>query len=61
MATTLRITLKRSTNKKKPQQRRTIAALGLRKINQTVEKESSPSIMGMIRSVAHLVEVEEIQ
>ena len=38
-------------------QKRTLQALGLRKIGQVVEKEDSPVIRGMIRKVRHLVEV----
>ena len=38
-------------------QKRTLEALGLRKIGQVVEKEDSPAIRGMIRKVHHLVEV----
>jgi large subunit ribosomal protein L30 len=57
---TVRITLKKSTIGKVPKQRKTVHALGLRKIGQTVEKEATPAIMGMVRAVAHLVNVEEI-
>lgn len=39
-------------------QRRTIKALGLHRLNQRVEHEDSPSIRGMINKVNHLVEVE---
>jgi large subunit ribosomal protein L30 len=42
-------------------QRATIHALKLRKLQQTVEHEDSPAIRGMIRKVSHLLEVEEIQ
>jgi large subunit ribosomal protein L30 len=35
-------------------------ALGLRKMNQSVEKESNPEILGMVRKVNHLVRVENI-
>lgn len=38
----------------------TIKALGLGKINRTVEKEASPSILGMVEKVRHLVVVENI-
>jgi large subunit ribosomal protein L30 len=38
-------------------QKRTLEALGLRKISQVVEKEDSPAIRGMIRKVHHLVKV----
>ena len=44
---------------KRPQnQKRTLEALGLRKIGQVVEHEDSPSILGMINSVKHLVSTE---
>ncbi len=41
-------------------QKATIEALGIKKLNQTVEKEATPQILGMVRSVSHLVKVEEI-
>jgi large subunit ribosomal protein L30 len=56
----IRIRLIRSTIGKKPKQRRTIAALGLRKINSTTIKDARPEILGMINVVRHLVEVEEV-
>lgn len=40
-------------------QKRTLVALGLRKINKTVEVEATPQILGMVRTVHHLVKVEE--
>ena len=40
-------------------QKKTLTALGLRKMNQVVEHEDTPQIMGMIRKVAHLIEVEK--
>ena len=40
--------------------RRTVAALGLRKIRQVVELPDNPSVRGMIRKVQHLIEVTEI-
>jgi len=45
---------------RKPNQRRTIAALGLKRINYVVEHEATPSILGMVRTVSHLIEVEEL-
>jgi len=39
-------------------QKRTLEALGLNKMNQVVEHENTPSILGMINKVAHLVSVE---
>ena len=38
-------------------QKKTIDALGLRKLNQVVEKEATPQILGMVNTVRHLVEV----
>jgi large subunit ribosomal protein L30 len=43
------------------QQRKNLAALGLRKINQTVEHEDSKMILGMIEVVKHLVKVEPVK
>ncbi|MDR2206759.1 MAG: 50S ribosomal protein L30 [Flavobacteriaceae bacterium] len=40
-------------------QKRTLEALGLRKLHQIVEHESTPSILGMVAAVNHLVEVEK--
>ncbi len=40
-------------------QKRTLIALGLRKMNQTVEHDDNPVILGMIRKVEHLVTVEK--
>lgn len=42
-------------------QQRTILALGLRKINQVVEMEATPQILGMVNKVKHLVRVEELK
>jgi len=44
----------------KHKQRETLRTLGLRKIGQSVEKEDRPEVLGMIRTVAHLVSVERI-
>jgi large subunit ribosomal protein L30 len=41
--------------------RKVVRSLGLRKTNQTVEKEDTASIRGMIQVVPHLLKVEEIQ
>ena len=43
-----------------PKQRATVKALGLGKINSSVVKDATPSTMGMVRVVEHLVKVEEI-
>ena len=42
-------------------QKRTLDALGLRKMNHTVVKEDTPSIRGMVKAVHHLVEVTEVK
>ncbi|SDQ49299.1 MULTISPECIES: 50S ribosomal protein L30 [Flagellimonas] len=45
---------------KRPQnQKRTLEALGLRKIGQVVEHDATPSILGMVEKVKHLVSTEE--
>lgn len=41
-------------------QKRTLQALGIRKLHQTVEKEATPQILGMVVKVQHLVKVEEL-
>ena len=41
-------------------QKRTVRALGFTKMNQTIEKEVTPQIQGMIRKVAHLLKVENV-
>ncbi len=56
----LKITLKRSPISSIPKHRRTVVALGLRRLGAVTEKNGTPQILGMLRSVAHLVEVEEI-
>ncbi len=61
MAEKIRIKLVRSIIGRKPAQRKTAIALGLGKINSVVEKEVNPAIMGMVRTIEHLVEVEELK
>ncbi len=53
------ITQKRSIIKRPKDQKLTIQALGLGRINKSVEKELTPQIEGMIRKVDHLVSVEK--
>ncbi|TAH21707.1 MAG: 50S ribosomal protein L30 [Cytophagales bacterium] len=55
----VKITQVRSIIKRPKDQKLTMQALGLRKINHTVEKTATPQIMGMIRKVAHLIKVEQ--
>ena len=57
---TIRITQVRSIINRPQDQKRTMAALGLRKMNQAVEVEATPQIRGMVNKVNHLVTVEEV-
>lgn len=56
----VKITQVRSSIDRSQKQKRTLTALGLRKINGTVEHELTETIQGMINKVAHLVKVEEL-
>jgi large subunit ribosomal protein L30 len=58
---TLKIKQVRSKNGKRSSQRRTLRALGLHRIRDTVTHDDTPQIWGMINKVHHLVEVEEIE
>ncbi len=60
MGAKLRITWKKSAIGYKNNQKRTIEALGLKRLGQTVEQEDSLPLRGMITKVRHLVEVTEI-
>ena len=60
MADKLKITLVKSTIGAVPKNRKTVEALGLRKIGKTVEMPDNTCVRGMIRNVRHLVKVEEI-
>ncbi|MGB0146166.1 MAG: 50S ribosomal protein L30 [Flavobacteriaceae bacterium] len=54
----IRITKVRSEINRTATQKKTLKALGLKKIGQTVEHEDTPNIMGMVNKVNHLVSVE---
>ena len=54
------ITQTKSTISQTLRQKRTISALGLGKINRSVEKELSPQVVAMISKVNHLIEVKEV-
>ena len=56
----VQITQIKSTIDRSQRQKRTIQALGLGKINRTVEHELTPQIAGMINKVDHLVSVKEL-
>ena len=55
----IRITQVKSTINRPKDQKATIEALGLGKLNRTVEKEATPQILGMVKKVSHLIKVEE--
>lgn len=59
MANKVSITLKKSPIGCLPNQKKTLKALGLTKINKTVELDNNASTQGMIKVVGHLVKVEE--
>jgi large subunit ribosomal protein L30 len=59
-AKTLRITQVRSGIGLARDQRRTVRALGIKRMHDTVEQADTPAIRGMIHKVRHLVKVEEI-
>ncbi|MDG2342382.1 MAG: 50S ribosomal protein L30 [Cytophagales bacterium] len=55
------ITQVKSTISQTSRQKKTISALGLGKINRTVEKIMTPQLRGMINKVNHLIEVKELK
>lgn len=57
----LRITLTKSPIGYSERQKRTVRALGLRRMNQTVEQADTAVIRGMVAKVQHLVQVEEVE
>jgi len=56
---TVRVTLVRSPIGYTKDQKKTVLALGLRRMHQTVEHEDNPALRGMIRKIIHLLRVEE--
>ena len=58
-ATTLKITLVRSPIGSRQQHKETVRSLGLRRLNQIVERPATPQVRGMVRAVRHLVEIVE--
>lgn len=57
----IRITQVKSKIGRPERQKRTMVALGLKKMNQTVVHEATPQVIGMVKKVAHLLNVEEIK
>ena len=56
----IRITQVKSGIDRMARQKRTLVALGIRKLMHSVEVEATPQILGMVQAVHHLVKVEEI-
>ena len=56
----IRITQIKSKNGKPERQKRTLEALGIRKMNHYVDHEATPQILGMVEKIRHLIKIEEI-
>ena len=56
----IKITQVKSAVDRSIRQKRSLVALGLRKMHQTVEHEATPQILGIVNAVKHLVSVEEL-
>lgn len=59
--TRIKVTQVKSQIRRPKDQKRTLESLGLRKMNHSVEHDASPSILGMVNKVSHLVSVEELK
>lgn len=57
----IRVTQVKSRIGQTVRQKRTLDALGLRKMNKTVEMEDTPQVLGMVQKVSHLVSVEKVK
>ena len=57
----IRVTQTKSKIGRLKSQKRTLEALGLRKMYQVVEHEATPAIIGMVNTVKHLISVEEVK
>jgi large subunit ribosomal protein L30 len=57
----IKITQVKSGIDRMARQKRTLIALGLRKMMHSVEVEATPQILGMVQAVHHLVKVEEVK
>lgn len=55
----VRVTLVRSPIGYTEVQKRTVRALGLRRLNQTVEHTDTPALRGMLQSIVHMIKIEE--
>jgi len=56
----IRVTQVKSVIDRNKSQKATMKALGLRKMNHSVEHEANPQVLGMVAKVQHLVEVENL-
>jgi large subunit ribosomal protein L30 len=56
----LKVTLTHSVAGSLPKQRKTVKAIGLKKINSSVVIDATPDMLGMVNVIAHLVKVEEM-
>jgi large subunit ribosomal protein L30 len=59
--TTLKVTQVKSKIGSTKRQKKNLEALGIKRMNHSVEKEDTPQIRGMIKKIEHLVEVEELK
>jgi large subunit ribosomal protein L30 len=57
----IKVTQVRSKIRRPQRQKRTLEALGLKKMNQVVEHDATPAVLGMVNKIKHLVSVEEIK
>jgi len=57
----IKITQVKSAIKRPFKQKRTLIALGIKKLNQTVELEATPQILGMVSKISHLLKIEEVK
>jgi len=55
----IKVTKRKSAINRTKNQKRTLEALGLKKIGQVVEHDATPNILGMVNKVKHLVSIEE--
>jgi large subunit ribosomal protein L30 len=56
---TIKIKQVKSAINRPKRQKRTIEALGFKKLNQVIEKEATPQVMGMVNKVSHMLEIIE--
>lgn len=57
----IRITQVKSAIHRPKDQKATLIALGIKRMHQTVEKETTPNIMGMVNKVKHMLEVTDVK